>query len=225
MLRWSSGDIVDFHSGWKRVCNVCLTSCCLPWLVIAPLGFLPLSASWLLRSTPLACSSLLRQLRRSKPVSRWVVALVNTWVSECTTPLFITSHVDKPRCLVRVRMCGSIWCNECLEFLIVDITKCWVIITDQVLKDEFMSLFESHSCKNVARYAFRILCQKCRTADISENGDKIQVEWWWGNPPSESSRTHTLSGMGVDFPVDNLDTNLTTSNGYYAMPRPEYLIR
>ena len=45
------------------------------------------------------------------------------------------------------------------------------------------------------------------------------------HPPSESSRTHTLSGTGIDFPVDNLDTNLTTSNGYYAMPRPEYLIR
>ena len=45
------------------------------------------------------------------------------------------------------------------------------------------------------------------------------------HPPSESSRTNTLSGTGIDFPVDNLDTNLTTSNGYYAMPRPEYLIR
>jgi len=45
------------------------------------------------------------------------------------------------------------------------------------------------------------------------------------NLSSESSRTHTLSGTGIDFPVDNLDTNLTTSNGYYAMPRPEYLIR
>ena len=45
------------------------------------------------------------------------------------------------------------------------------------------------------------------------------------HPHSESSRTNTLSGAGIDFPVDNLDTNLTTSNGYYAMPRPEYLIR
>ena len=69
-------------------------------------------------------------------------------------------------------MCGSIWCNACLEFLIVDITKCWVIMTDQVLKDEFRSLLASSSCKNFARYAFRILCQKFRTADISENGDK-----------------------------------------------------
>ena len=81
-------------------------------LAVYPDWWLLLSAFFLCLllgcSTPLACSSLLRQLRRSKPVSRWVVALVNTWVSECTTPLFITSHVDKPKCLVRVGMCGVV---------------------------------------------------------------------------------------------------------------------
>ena len=61
--------------------------------------------------------------------------------------------------------------------------------------------------------------------------------------PSEASRGQTLGGLGVDFPLSvfffihlpdrdillssqiHLDNNVTNSNGYYAMPKPEYLIR
>ena len=43
--------------------------------------------------------------------------------------------------------------------------------------------------------------------------------------PSEIHRTHELNGNGVDFPSPVPLDSSVTSNGYYDMPKPEYLIR
>ena len=41
----------------------------------------------------------------------------------------------------------------------------------------------------------------------------------------ETPRTHDLNGNGVDFPSPVPLDSSVTSNGYYDMPKPEYLIR
>ena len=43
--------------------------------------------------------------------------------------------------------------------------------------------------------------------------------------PGEVPRTHDLNGNGVDFPSPVPLDSSVTSNGYYDMPKPEYLIR
>jgi len=43
--------------------------------------------------------------------------------------------------------------------------------------------------------------------------------------PGETPRTHDLKGNGVDFPSPVPLDSSVTSNGYYDMPKPEYLIR